>query len=493
MSILDSKKIVNVNLPKKDDVKLHLDAELEDVRIVKIEKSNIIDFQSIEMLKSQSNRGFKLKKSSFETKYQNDMEKHLKKEEKSKIISENKIVTYARQLFPHGKEVKYNKNVYNLIEQTKNYIQQDANYIYNATFIYEGIVVVVDILKIEKSKVSIYEISKNTEVNNTNIESLSLQYHVLKQLGYNIKTQNVMYINDTYVRGSFLLDFEELFSIKNVRNEILTLEKKISKNLKDFQISLKDVKIVKDLESTTNEEIIDKSIFSLFKFNSQKQLSLYEKGIIDIANIPDDFSLTSTQKKIVQVYKTNNTFVDEKKINEFLNTISYPIYHLNINTYTSAIPEFEDVSPYQKIPFEYSLHIEHKDGSIEHVECLCDNLVDPRYEVAKQLCKDIPLDATVLTYDKDIIEDILRNLAFPYNGRSLHLMNMVKNLKDLKSPFQKNHYISPLQNVNCDFKSVCFALIPELVKEEKLLKNDCEFNTLSSIEILKVLKKHKIN
>ena len=433
-------------------------------------------------------KGIQLQKLHWLDNYKNTIHEAL--DDVSSLEKKVEIVELSCNLFSNGVHIPYSTNLDDMINETTKHISNAEQYIYGATFYYDGILVVIDVLKVDKKKVCIYEISSLMKVNEMNIEAMSLQYYVLKKLGYNVKNCDIIHINDDYIRGSDL-DYDKLFSIDSVINEVLALQRKIPRNLNLFKTILKEyIKISYD--ENIQEKIPEKSIFQLFKLGSQKQKQLYSKGIFDINKIPDEFSLTKTQQTIVEVYKTNKSFIDSVKIKEYINTLTYPIYHLSICTYSSAIPKFEDVRPYQKIPFKYSLDIEHEDGSVEHKESTCASLDDPRYEVAKLLCEDIPLDSTILVYEKEGVDKLIRTLATPYNARTLHLMNIVKNLKDLKLPFLKNYYISPLQNLNNDLRSVSLALLPELNKEEKqkLEEDDCVFNTSASIKILGVLKKY---
>ena len=52
-----------------------------------------------------------------------------------------------------GKEVAYTKNYDEMITSTKNYIDKNVPYIYEATFNYEGILVMVDVLHVEGNEV----------------------------------------------------------------------------------------------------------------------------------------------------------------------------------------------------------------------------------------------------------------------------------------------------------------------------------------------------
>ena len=58
----------------------------------------------------------------------------------------------------------------------------------------------------------------------------------------------------------------------------------------------------------------------------------------------------------------------------------------DFETFQNAIPRFDRQRPYAQIPFQYSLHIRHEDGTLEHKEFLGDK---KRLPLAKQMLKDI--------------------------------------------------------------------------------------------------------
>lgn len=151
------------------------------------------------------------------------------------------------------------------------------------------------------------------------------------------------------------------------------------------------------------------SIFNIFNLGSKKQIELYAKGIVDIKDIPSDFEMTDIQKAAVQNYKTQETYMDTKSIKEFLDTLAYPIYHLDFETYQQAIPQFKGISPYEQIPFQYSLHVEYEDGKLEHFEFLAQDSIDQRYELAKSLTERIPPNATVLAYNMSFEKGVIKN------------------------------------------------------------------------------------
>jgi hypothetical protein len=147
-------------------------------------------------------------------------------------------------------------------------------------------------------------------------------------------------------------------------------------------------------------------------------------------------------------------------LHEFLNTLSYPIYHLDFETMQLVVPPYDGTRPYQQIPFQYSLHIEHADGTLEHREFLGNSVDDPRRALAEQLCRDIPADACVTAYNKKFECGRLSELADTFPDLSAHLLSISNHIIDLLSPFQKGYCYYPAMGGGFSIKAVLPALFP---------------------------------
>ncbi len=146
--------------------------------------------------------------------------------------------------------------------------------------------------------------------------------------------------------------------------------------------------------------------------------------------------MTAKQHQAVGNYKAQTTHIDKEAIEAFVSTLTYPIYHLDFETFQQAIPEWKGISPFMQIPFQYSLHIEYEDGRLEHREFLAEDGTDPRALLARKLCEDIPRDVTVLAYNMGFEKGVIRKLASEYEVLSPHLLDIHDNIKDLMIPFQ---------------------------------------------------------
>jgi hypothetical protein len=442
----------------------------------------------------------------------------------------------ACDLLPNGIKVDFNPNLEQMVRKTKELIDSGYTTICEAAFYFENILVIVDILEIDEDGVTIYEVKSSTSLKDIYLHDVSIQYYTLKNLGYKIKSANVIYLNNNYVRDDEL-DLKELFVIEDVTKKVELLQEEIPSNLETFEKYLSNkqsepnIDIGKHCKNPYDctaldycwkcqRNIPDYSIFNIFNLGSKKQIELYTQGITNIDDIPDNFEMTANQKEEVNNYKSKQTYIDKTFINEFLKTLSYPIYYLDFETYQQAIPLFKGISAYEQIPFQYSLHIEYEDGKLEHKEFLAKDGIDSRYELAKSLVENIPSNVTVLAYNMSFEKTILRKLSNLYGEFTYDLMSIHDNMQDLMTPFQKKWYVTPFMKGSYSIKYVLPALVPEFEKaykdlelvhngseamnayanmsnlsnEEKIayrkaLLEYCKLDTLAMVRILEVLRK----
>uniref|UniRef100_UPI0035630B55 DUF2779 domain-containing protein n=1 Tax=Sulfurovum sp. TaxID=1969726 RepID=UPI0035630B55 len=364
---------------------------------------------------------------------------------------------------------------------------------------------------------------------------VSIQQYVLESLGFNVISSNVVHIDTSYVRGDEL-DLNGLFTIANVSDEVNALQAGIPQKLSEFEMYLSDrehepnIEIgkhcnnpykcdAKDYCWKVQRDIPDYSVFNIFNPGTKKQIELYEQGIVKIEEIPDELKMTAIQKQKVENWKSQASYIDKESIEAFLDTLTYPIYHLDFETFQQAIPEWKGISPYQQIPFQYSLHIEHADGTLEHKEFLAEDGSDPRQELATRLVEDIPVHVTVLAYNMSFEKGVIEKLAINYSELTDHLRSINENLNDLMLPFQKQYYVTPQMQGSYSIKYVLPALVPEMERaykeldgvqngteamnafarlsrmapeEKEKIRNAllayCKLDTLAMVEILKHLK-----
>ena len=203
------------------------------------------------------------------------------------------------------------------------------------------------------------------------------------------------------------------------------------------------------------------NIFDIRNMQIGTKCKYYHQGIINFQDALQE-KINSKQKQQIEFTLNNKEpYIDKEQIKEFLDTLSYPLYFLDFETYQQAIPEYDGIKPYMQIPFQYSLHYQEKEfSSLGHKEFLAETLIDPRRTLAEKLIKDIPKNTCVLAYNMSFEKTVIKNLAKIYPDLREHLLNIHDNMKDLMIPFSTRMYYQKEMQGSYSIKYVLPALFP---------------------------------
>ena len=139
----------------------------------------------------------------------------------------------------------------------------------------------------------------------------------------------------------------------------------------------------------------------------------------------------------------------------FLNTLKYPLYSLDFETISPAIPLFDLTSPFQQIPFQFSLHIQRSDGgNTEHYSYLADGKGDPRPDLLRLLKKHLGAKGSIVTYNASFEKDKLNRACEAFPEFAAWNEGIQKRIVDLLDPFKAFHYYHYDQKGSASIKSV---------------------------------------
>ena len=242
-------------------------------------------------------------------------------------------------------------------------------------------------------------------------------------------------------------------------------------------------------ENTADEEFISK----------EKQCSI----------CLEDFKLNDKQGIQRDCDLHNKTHINKEEIKRFIEKLEYPLYYLDFETFSSAIPSLNGTRPYQQIPFQFSLHIDNG-KSIKHIEFLAEDL-DDRKKLLQKLIDNLGTEGSILVYFKSFEINRLKELAKAFPENKEWVENILKRVVDLIEPFQNFHYYNPKQKGSCSIKSVLPVLVDKSYKgmnisngeeasisflkqrEDAQVRKDllkyCELDTEAMLLIVKELEK----
>jgi hypothetical protein len=177
------------------------------------------------------------------------------------------------------------------------------------------------------------------------------------------------------------------------------------------------------------------------------------------------------------------------------------------------------MKPYQRIPFQFSLHIqEKKSGELKHVSFLAEGVSDPRPKFLQALKDSLGDSGDILVYNQAFEKGVMNEgqMAFP-EFQEWYEKNILPRIKDLWDVFKGFWYYDPKQRGSASIKAI-LPLFSDLshkdlditkgdlasyeyervtygdvTKEERkrirdALEKYCELDTLAEVEIVNGLR-----
>jgi predicted RecB family nuclease len=200
-------------------------------------------------------------------------------------------------------------------------------------------------------------------------------------------------------------------------------------------------------------------IKGLRRLAKTKRLELNDRGIEEIADVPEDFKLGKIQARTRKSVIENRAWVSDQ-LQTALQDFKYPVHHLDFETMGPVIPRFAGTRPFQAIPIQYSNHREEEDGSMTHLEYLAPPGGDPRRALAERLIADLGSQGSICVYS-NYEKTVIGKLAKTFPDLADDLRALVPRLWDLMKVLE-NHYYHPGFQGSFSIKSVLPVMVPSL-------------------------------
>ena len=400
-----------------------------------------------------------------------------KPEEKGELSNEavldngNDVHEVARKLLGEDINIEFNENLNEMIKDTKKALEKENVIVTEASFNYDHNFCSVDILKKEGNSYEIYEVKSSTHLKDVFINDASYQYYVLTSLGFNVKKCYVVILNSNYIRKGNL-DLDKLFVKNDITDIAISKLDEVKNNIDSINRYMEqkvepnddiDNKCFKPYECPffkyCTKHLPNQNVFDLRRIFNKEKIKLYKQGLYTYQDLLKENINEKAKEQIEFELFSKEDKIEKKYIEKFLNTLTYPLYFLDFETFQMSIPQYDDVKPYMQIPFQYSLHYI-ENGKLYHKEFLAESGIDPRRSLAERLVNDIPLNVCTLAYNMSFEKNVIENLSELYPDLKDHLMNIHDNMKDLMIPFKDRKYYTKNMHGSYSIKYVLPALFP---------------------------------
>jgi len=374
---------------------------------------------------------------------------------------------YAKKLFPAGVEVDHTQSFEEGLRSTKELISRRVP-IFEAALTYKRCYARADILEpAGKDQWNLIEVKSSTELKEVNYHDIGFQYYLYSGAGLKINKCYLMCIDNTYIRKG-KIEPSKLLKKIDVTDEIkATYSKTIEANMAEMVKTIADdmcpeIGIGPHCSDPYECPLIEKcwsflperNVFLLYR-NTKLPMALIQEDILELTQIPESLELNEKNQIQVDCEKTGKPHIDPKKIKTFLDTIKYPAYYMDFETFASAIPMFDDSRPYQQIPFQFSVHVvKEKGASPEHYSFLADGPSDPRPEFMAKLKEVMGMKGSVIAYNAGFEIGRLKECALLLPKYKKWVESIEERIIDLLQPFRAFAYYHPMQDGSCSIKNV---------------------------------------
>ena len=421
-------------------------------------------------------RGLQCHKSLYLGRYQPELKDEVSEEKQALFESGTEVGILAGELFPGGVKVPYEGlSPREQLEMTASEIRKGTETLYEGAFSYNNVFMKADILHKGKCGWELYEVKQSTKVEDVHVNDVALQHYVLTGAGIPVSRAFLVHINNEYVRHG-QIEVEKLFVIEDITDRVIEKQTFVAEELDKMRKMLNgpmpaidigawcDDPYECDFKGRCWQHIPEDSVFTL-KRKGINQFDLYRQGIIRLEQIPLDV-LNAAQRMQVEFFLEKKESVNREAVREFLDSLCYPLYFLDFETFMSAVPPFDGTRPYQQIPYQYSIHFLEREGAeLGHGEFLAEPNVDPREELTRRLVAKIPDDACVVAYNASFEASILKELAEWLPQYAGTLESIVSNMRDLMAPFRRRDVYHWQMKGSHSQKAVLPALVPDLSYE----------------------------
>lgn len=320
----------------------------------------------------------------------------------------------AQQLFPGGVEVTEDYlHPSEALDTTQRLLAEGARVLYEPAFFHDDVFVRVDVLvATEDGSWDLYEVKSSGSLKPEHVTDAAVQTYVVEGAGLDVRDSNVVHLDTSYVYEGGEYDLQSLFAVERVTEEVRAYVPEVPAQIERFRTLLAgpepEMRVGVRCRKPYDCDFAgychsfmpaEHPVTDLPYLSEQALHALLDIGVTCIKDIPNSFGLlTANQAQTVDVVKCGQPHVDVDGLRRDVSRLEWPVYHLDFETVNPALPLWPRTSPYEIIPFQYSIHVHREDGTYEHREHLELGEGDPRSALAERMLEDLGTEGSVTHY-----------------------------------------------------------------------------------------------
>lgn len=382
----------------------------------------------------------------------------------------NEVNDVARALHKNGRLVDIDGGISGALAETERILDESPKKpVFEATFVHEGVVVRVDILKNGARGYRLIEVKASTKVKPPHYPDCAVQAWVLENFGLPLARVELAHINNQFVyRGDG--DYRGLLHHENLSTAIAEIKKEVPQWVSRFKGVLNGGKPDIETGAHCNDPYPCPFIehcarpgtdYPVSGLPNGKKISkqLEAEGINDIRDIPPGRLNSATHEWVRKVTAEGKPDLNPAA-KGIINACPYPRYYLDFESISFAVPVWKDTRPYQQLPFQWSCHVETKPGQFSHEEFLDTTGDAPMRPFIESLLTLLEKSGAIFVYSS-FEKSRLNEIAARFPDLQEGIKKVTARLVDLL-PVTKQNYYHPDMLGSWSLKAVLPTIAPHL-------------------------------
>jgi hypothetical protein len=254
----------------------------------------------------------------------------------------------------------------------------------------------------------------------------------------------------------------------------------------------------KNQKGWSPEQLARPNIFEVWNFRRGSRIFEQDKFFLEdlteddvgLKIVPD--KLSSSERQWLQlekaINKDNSIFVDKEGLKEEMTSWNWPLHFIDFETSAVALPFTAGMRPYEQVAFQFSHHVLHEDGRIEHQSEFISNTpgLFPNFNFVRELRAALSQDSGTIfrfaTHENSILNAIYDQLSdseeVDKNELQAFIQSITTSKKDRVESWTgernmvdlcqviKDYYYNPLTKGSNSIK----AVLPAVLESSLLLR-----------------------
>ncbi len=380
----------------------------------------------------------------------------------------------ARKLFPSGAMVEGKPWEFaQLTKRTKDLMDGGEDTIFQATTLTErGLLARSDVLKRNGEEWDLCEVKSSARVKDDHLIDLAFQTIAWEEAGISIGNISVCYVDKEYIRDGEI-DPHQLVKQEtvtaSVRKQIKFVRKKIDEALEVMDQPQRpdlDPKYASSLYIWLpiylhlHPDLPDDHPYRLAQIKPEDIETLNQDGANTLGELEDIEEFNARQQSQIRAWQKEPE-TNHQEIERFLGELEFPLWFLDYETISHAVPIYDGTGPYQNTPFQYSLHkLDKPDGELEHFEFLSTDQAFPVPDLLKQLKEDLGDTGSILVWYENFEKGVNKDMGKFEPQYQEWIESVNERIADLMVPFANGWYINKHFGGSASLKNVLPVLAP---------------------------------